>query len=142
MNAGPLARAGLPERGFTLIEVLLAVAVMSVGLVAVVGSFGSSLDAMGTAVSACHATAALEETIWKVKADPYGYLKRGEGEVGGYGGAMRWKVEERPLPRGIERGDPLLHVWVSVAWREEGRRRSIGASTLVWSPPLPGGEED
>jgi prepilin-type N-terminal cleavage/methylation domain-containing protein len=138
MSASPGARSGLGARGFTLIEVLLAVAVMSVGLVAVVGSFGSSLDGLDTAVSASEATYALEETIWRVKADPYGYLKRGEGEVEGYSGAFRWKVEERRLPQGLERGDPLLHVWVSVEWRAEGGHRSIGASTLVWSP-LPGG---
>jgi general secretion pathway protein I len=128
------------RRGFTLIEVLLAVAVLSLGLIAIVGSFGRSLDAMGSAVSAVEATAALEETLWRVKADPEAYLRKGEGSVDGYSDQVRWKVESRPEPHGMQRGDPLQHVWVSVGWNEGGSRRSVGASTLVWLPAVSVGE--
>ena len=125
------------RRGFTLVEVLVAVAVLSIGLVAVVGSYSRSLDAMGTAVSAADATAALEEVIWLVKASPEKYLRQGEGHVQGYGGGLYWKVESRPEPQGVRRGDPLQHVWISVRWREGETWRSIGASTLLWSPTAP-----
>jgi general secretion pathway protein I len=128
------------KRGFTLIEVLLAVAVLSLGLIAIVGSFGRSLDAMGSAVSAVEATAVLEETLWRVKADPETYLRQGEGSVEGFGDQVRWKVESRPDPFGMQLGDPLQHVWVSVGWDEGGSRRSVGASTLVWTPTVSSGE--
>jgi general secretion pathway protein I len=133
-------RLNLPRScrsGFTLVEVLVAVAVLSIGLVAVVGSYNRSLSAMGTAVSAAEATAALEETMWLVKGDPEKYLREGEGPVGGRGGNLYWKVERRPQPQGLSLGDPLQHVWVGVRWREGGTWRSIGASTLVWSPTAP-----
>jgi len=121
-DSGPLARGRRRRRrrragGFTLLEVLIAFAILALALAALMQTFGSGMR--GVAASERHLMAALvaRSLLERVGHD----IPLEPGEVSGEDGAFAWTVSMRRARRADRRGNDQLvivpyDVTVTVAW--------------------------
>ncbi len=115
------------KRGFLLYEVLLALAILSIGLVAVLHCFSTSLRAVGTSQNHFKATLLLEEKLWEVEREKSLTPGIYQGNFPGKG--FKWEVETSPIE---EEGEVSLNaVRVTISWSEGGRKRHIGLTTWI-----------
>lgn len=129
------------EAGFTLIEVVVALAIAGVALVAIARVFGSSVAGEATASSAAAALAVAEEQMADAEATVV--LRPGSSE-GIFAGRYRWRTVITPY-KDADAGpvDPLastlrlLRIEVAVAWSDGSSRRRIALETLRLGPPVP-----
>jgi general secretion pathway protein I len=134
------------DRGFTLIEVLVALAIVGLALAAVSGVFSNGLVAHETAAGAEDALALAEERL-AIAAAPGG-LRPGisKGVFAGFAwqaavepyddGAGDAKAPQRLLDTKKDR-PRLYRIAVSVAWRDGHRERQLALSTLRLGTPPP-----
>jgi len=125
--------------GFTLIEVLVALAIVGLALGAAAATFGNSLTAHETAADAEAALAVAEEQLALAAASP-----RPGNAVGTFAGRFAWRTTIAPYDDGGNKAaDPphslpvLYRVAVSVAWRDGRRSREVALSTLRLGPAPP-----
>jgi prepilin-type N-terminal cleavage/methylation domain-containing protein len=120
-------RAGLGDRGFSLVETLLAVLILAVGLTLVLRSFGSSLDALGNSADYTRALALVEQKLWDLEA-------KGSIAPGTHTGQFseeehqnfRWEVKaSAPLEMG------LCETQVTILWARRGRARAVSVVTYL-----------
>ncbi len=125
-------KPGRPN-GFTLIEVLVAFAIMAFALGALLQTFATGLRSLGTAQS--YTTAALQARSKLAEIGPIVPLEQGEhsGELAD-GFAWRARVEpyEPAVPEGVPGGPRLsgYKVEVTVSW-SGGREVSLTTLRLV-----------
>jgi general secretion pathway protein I len=123
--------------GFTLIEVLVALAIVGLALAAVAGVFSTGLAAHATASDAEAALALAEERLALASASPH----PGAGS-GTFAGRFAWQTivssyadpgnKDADAPNSL----PLLYrVAVSVAWHDGHRSREVALSTLRLAAP-------
>jgi general secretion pathway protein I len=124
------------ERGFTLIEVLVAFAVAAIVLVPLLRIFTSGLGALGSSERA--ATAALWAQSMIEARD--GETPLGDGTEGGdLPGGYRWQrtvtdYSDTDMTRQIAALVPY-RVTMTVSWQERGRDRAVTLETLRLAPP-------
>ncbi|MFQ5352866.1 MAG: prepilin-type N-terminal cleavage/methylation domain-containing protein, partial [Candidatus Binatia bacterium] len=129
------------SRGFSLLEVIVATAVMAVALVACLELFTGSIRVSATA---SHQTEAMvlagalaDETLWRVDLDP--------GEERGREGDYDWSVVVSAMdPQlgsvdggtrdGVTDDYELRHVEVTVSWKSISGPKSLAASTGAQAP--------
>ena len=122
--------------GFTLIEVLVALAIVGLALGAVAAVFGNSLTAHATASDAETALALAEEHLALA-----GALPRPGRSSGDFAGRFAWQTTVAPFDDGVKdtgvkdtdmaKSRPRLYrIAVSVAWRDGHRSREVALSTL------------
>lgn len=104
------------EAGFTLIEVLVALAILSFGLSAVLQSVAAALDGSARASEVVRATQEAQSRLAALGFDGRSPVGRTEG----YGGAGGWAVDVTPA------ADGMVLVTVTVT----GRRSSVQLTTL------------
>ena len=127
------------RRGFTLIEVVLAMFVLLIGMTTILGllSFGAALSRTATlragAANAIEAVIAdLEETLFPLEVGPDGLETAGEPRA----------IEKRPVPghpglvysasATVNPDDPLEYrVDVEITWSASGAQRSRKFTTLL-----------
>jgi len=127
------------ERGFTLVEVLVAFAVAAVLLVPLLRVFSSGLGGVGRADRA--ATAALWAQSLIAERDGEQVVAAGT-EGGTLPGGYSW---QRTVQRYQEPGMTLpqpsglvpYDVTLSVTWTEAGHARAVSIETLVLGPITP-----
>ena len=119
--------------GFTLLEVLIAFLIASLGLGALIAGVSTALQASRTAAryeeATVRAQSRLEETVHG------GRLMPGHWE-GDDGGGYRWRVQIAPAP-GVAplAGDPsgaepmLYAVSVAITWKDGPRAREVRLDT-------------
>lgn len=118
--------------GFTLLEVLVAFAVLAVALGIAFEVFSTGLRGSRVAQSYTTATLVAESLLDGVGID----TELSEGETGGvFANGYRWRVDIRPHQRGQEGFDdpnlPLaLEVRVTVTWNEARKTRSLQLVSL------------
>jgi general secretion pathway protein I len=124
--------------GFTLIEVLVALAIVGLSLGAIATTFGNSLTAHETTADAEAALALAEEQLALAAASPR------PGNAGGsFAGRFAWRTTVAPYDDGDKAADlthslPVLYrVAISVAWRDGRRSRELALSTLRLGPAVP-----
>jgi len=124
------------ERGFTLIEVLVAFAVAAIVLVPLLRIFTSGLGTLGSSERA--ATAAMwAQSVLEARD---GEAPLGEGtESGDLPGGYRWQrtvsnYSDPGMTRQIAALVPYL-VTMTVSWHERGRDRAVTLETLRLAPP-------
>lgn len=132
------------QRGYTLIEIVVAFAILALGLTLLLGTLSGATrqvrDAGLAGRAALHAQSLLAEHGEAAQPGNLG----GELEDGRY----RWKLDvapwQDPQPaRGPAMVDPngarMLRLQLEVAWGEGGPRQRVELSSLRWRmPPAPG----
>lgn len=114
------------QRGFLLLEILLAIVLLTGGLTLVLRSFGSSLGALGSSADYTKALLLLEERLWELEAK--GSIVPGTftGEFSKEDGKFRWEVKASEL---TEKG--LCETQVTVSWQQRGRPRALSIVTYL-----------
>jgi general secretion pathway protein I len=127
------------SRGFTLIEVLVALAVVGLALGAVAGVFGNGLTAHETASDAEAALAVGEEQLALAAAS----LHPGASN-GNYAGRFAWRATVAAYADPADQSPDapttlpqLYRVAVSVAWQDGRHSRALSLSTLRLGPAAP-----
>jgi prepilin-type N-terminal cleavage/methylation domain-containing protein len=127
------------ERGFTLLEVMIAVSIMAVGIVGALELFGGSLKLAGDAGkqsrAAVLARALVDEELWRDVLE--------DGQRSGTEGLFTWSVVTHPVDRELvgenemgqefrEIGNGELGLWliqVDVSWEGIGGGKSLAFET-------------
>lgn len=105
------------DAGFTLIEALVALAILGVALAAVLRAYGAGFRSAERAEAATHALLLAESKLAEAAA-----TLREPSDQRGVEGAYAWRVIAQPYPvEGVER--PLLRLEVRVAGPDGGEAR-------------------
>jgi len=125
-----LARLG--ARGFTLIEVLVAVIVLTVCLVVVMELFSGGLRSGRVSEGYVHAIYHAREKMEDILTDPE--LAPGS-DSGEFADGSSWKVEITAIEEEKDRPFPgkaygLFQIDLKVSWRDGSRQRHFSLSTI------------
>ncbi|WP_316228462.1 prepilin-type N-terminal cleavage/methylation domain-containing protein [Bradyrhizobium sp. SZCCHNR1039] len=138
-----LSRATLQERwasyradeaGFTLVEVIVALAMLSVGLSVLFGMISSGLGRIGAAQRTAEAASLAQSLLAKVGTE---LAVGADARSGEFPHGFRWQLTMRPYHQsrdGTERRIELYLVLAQVDWDEGGDQRSFELSTLRLGP--------
>jgi len=122
------------EAGFTLVEVIVALAMLSLGLTLVMSLLSTGLGRAGMAERLAGAVSLAQSVMAQVgTAIPLRPETRESAEANGY----RWHLAIQPYraePAGDARAVELYQVSVNVGWREGEDPRSFALSTLRLGP--------
>lgn len=127
---------GKRSGGMTLLELLVAMAIMAIALGMLYRAAGGSARASGDAVRYQEAVF-IAETLIQANADlpESGWIEEGQS------GEFRWTARSNRHVTAVERSTPgaipLHELRVSVVWSEMGRTRSIELATLLPQRPSP-----
>jgi len=126
------ASTGHDAAGFTLIEVLVALAVVGLALGAIAGVFSNGLLGHETASGAETALALAEGQLALAATSP-----RPGATNGTYEGRFAWQTTVAPFKDTADKDLPspaslpsLYRIAVSVSWRDGYRSRQVSLSTL------------
>lgn len=124
-------------RGFTLLEVLVALAIAGLALVALFSAGSSGLFATD---SATRSEEALERAQSHLAAAGRDTALLPANTSGDDGGGYRWHLAVRPLESrrvssrngvlGLTATDTLYEIAVAISWRQGGRERRVVLRTL------------
>lgn len=118
------------SEGFTLLEILVALAILGLSLSVVFASFSLALDrtrASQTNSAAEHLARAL--LLQSETADPAA-LKNQSGETGGH---LTWQVRIADYGSAEDRAawtNDAKDIFVRVSWKDHGRTRSVSLRSL------------
>jgi general secretion pathway protein I len=133
---GTLKNCSLPERGFTLIEVLVALTVLSLSLGIIFSLFSAGLGGKRTAEDYEQATLFAESKLNSLGVDEPIQLGN---TFGSFNDRFTWSAVVTPY---VEKGrddtkdllrQPLV-VTVTVSWKDSANQRSISLTTLRLIP--------
>ncbi len=111
-----------PSSGFTLLEVMIAVAILAITLTVLFGSQSQSLSLAAEAKFNTHAAFLMQEKLAELEAEQ-SELYNDEGDFGEAYPGFRWKIEiddlyltESEILADMER--PLRHVTLTILWSD------------------------
>lgn len=126
------------QRGLSLLELLVAFAIMAIALGMLYKASGASARSVGEAASYQRATALAESLLALRDAVP----AQGWNEAG-QSAQFSWKIHSQPYATPTSQGNPaapVLHaVQAQIEWSEGGRLRRIDLQTLRPQRNLPAG---
>ena len=117
--------------GMTLIEVLVAMTILGVGLVAVMRAFSACTRTVGIVRGRTIARDFAGRVMSEARRNPSLLISEDEGNVGGQFPGFTWKRELRDT---IEPG--LISIRITVNWRIQGLRRDFSLVSLIEAPDL------
>lgn len=112
--------------GYILLETLVALTVVSFGLVALFSVFSSTLAGVEHAEKLTVATLLAEEKLAELKVTPPRVIGISEGSFADSFPGFAW----RTVIKAIE-GEGLCTVKVEIRWQERGREGSIALISLI-----------
>ncbi|HYL79268.1 MAG TPA: hypothetical protein VEU07_00560 [Candidatus Acidoferrum sp.] len=107
-------------RGLTILEVLLAAVILTVGLLGVLGVFPTGYTDMVASGSQSKATAYAAQKIEELRNEVFGTMANGNDNLEGTQYARNWTVQFSGLP-----GNRLARIAVTVDSAGRGGRRQI-----------------
>lgn len=115
------------QRGFTILELLVAFAIMSIALAMLYRAAGGSVRAVGEMERHQRATVLADSILAMRDAIP----ESGWAETGSVSG-FNWSVATAPYDSGINApaATPLHEVRVIVTWNGDGRLQQLVVATL------------
>lgn len=117
----------LGKKGFLLLEVLVSVAVITVGLIYIIRSFSISTRAIATSRDYIKAVSLLEGKIWEYEQARE--IKSGEDK-----GAFEENREfEWELNAETEKETALNKTRLQVSWEERHRKQTVSLTTYLWN---------
>jgi type IV pilus modification protein PilV len=119
-------RSALSERGFTLIEVLIAIAIFAIGILAVAKMQYWTFRNNSTGDKTTQATMFARQKIEEIKNQDIVAMTDGNDSEGIY--RREWDVDEPP---GCPAGCSARRVAVTVRWDQQGHTRSIELTTIT-----------
>jgi len=131
---------GRAPGGFTLLEVVVAMALFAAGIVAVYRLYSGALrlaaGARDASASSIYASQRMEEAL--LVPNPV------EGvEQGSFGERYRWEVATSFVPQEGEKPYDEVHVRVTVSWKDGADERAVDLSSNRWRwRDRPGGGGD
>ena len=130
------AAGGGARRGFTLVEVLVAFAIVGLSLAVIARIFSTGVQSSRAADAATVATLLAESSLASIGIETP--LREGE-DSGALDGGFRWRSTvqrfESDTAEGIAPADVRLYeVSVTVSWNESESERSVSLSTLRLAP--------
>jgi prepilin-type N-terminal cleavage/methylation domain-containing protein len=118
------------QYGFTLVEVMVATAILSFGLVMIYQAFIISLDAFGYSLNHLNAQLWLDEKIWQIQDEfrRYEYFNPipTSGEL-----IMGNKIFYWNMGYGLIEPEELFKVNLNVSWQEGTRKVQLSRSAYV-----------
>jgi general secretion pathway protein I len=131
VTPSPRSRTG--EKGFTLLEILVALAILSVSLATLLGIFSMSLDRARQSENEMAARVFAQSLIAQADAPADPQLGARGGQSRGY----QWRMELRPFAQNASpqtTGMAMASVSATVSWAGSGGQRSL---TLYSLRPVP-----
>lgn len=122
------------EAGFTLVEVIVALAILSAGLSLLLGLISNSLRQTASAQRMAGASSLAQSLMAEVGTD---VAIRAEVRDGQYPNGYRWRLKMQPYDRvkqNDERPVELFSVSAEVEWEEGTERRVYALTTLRLGP--------
>jgi len=116
------------RRGFTLLEVLLAVAILTTGLVIVFQGFSTGLRAASFAQKETTAALLAQTLITEIEMEEGVTLGTEEGEFEEDFAGYRWRTD---VTESDEAVSGLYEVRIAVLWIDAGRERELTVTKLV-----------
>ena len=122
------------DGGFTLIEIVVALAILSLALPALLRSF--TMAARGQAVAENRTTALHLLKYRMAEIELAGYPDIGE-EDGEFGENSRFRWQSQVMDMELEELEGLRLVKVTVSWQERGKERSLAMNTYISDRQIP-----
>ena len=121
-------------RGFTLLEVMIAIGILGIAMVMVIGLRNRAIDLNGYARDLTTASFLAESKIseWELKGFPD--PQEAAGDFGKQDPDFRWRVVIAPTPF-----DDLRELQVAITWRRGVREERLDLTTYLFQPLLAGG---
>ena len=110
------------KKGFTLIEIMVAVAILSCGLVPIFQALFVSVNAFGTSVNSSNLQPWIDEKIWETKDKLlHGSSGADSGRVTLARKEFTWTVSVDL----IDAEEKLYQLRLAVSWQEGGREKNV-----------------
>jgi len=122
----------IKDRGFTLIEVVVAMAILGIALTTVISLFGQSLRTVSLVSRYSEMMTLAGEKMDEVVCCPDN--ERDESEEG-LAGAARWTRIISPLNLDDTAAQDMFKVQVHVTWPDGGREREITLESFLYERP-------
>jgi len=131
----PPSRAGAGELGtrvgFSLIELVIALAIMSIGLVGAMRVFPMGLRSSKRTEIASRAAIIASRTLETLKMKPAGELEPGTTQVQEEIFSVMTEISELQA-EGLVEPKRVRKAVVTVSWEQNDRQRSLSFVTYVW----------
>ena len=116
--------------GFSLIEVIISIAILSVGLIGAIRVFPVGLRASQRSALISKGTLVVQRTIEGLKLKPWDELDQSASVEHDDPFDVRVSVDQ-PEVEGLVDPTRLKRVQVTVSWEQEGRTRALTAVTYL-----------